>query len=116
MRELQEKHALIGDVRGMGLLQAIELVEDRTTKAPAARQTVAVMEACRISRSSWTPLWQWNCNTKNGMCQAQAVTKWSCGGRVQKTFSGQALKISAHSDYVKVDCNTIAYRTQLSQD
>lgn len=32
--ELQEKHAIIGDVRGRGLLQAIELVKDRETKAP----------------------------------------------------------------------------------
>ena len=48
--ELKEKHALIGDVRGMGLLQAIELVEDRRTKVPASRQTVAVMEACRNNR------------------------------------------------------------------
>ncbi|MGH9661184.1 MAG: aspartate aminotransferase family protein, partial [Bryobacteraceae bacterium] len=48
--ELQEKHALIGEVRGMGLLQAIELVEDRTTKAPAAAATLRVMEAARDNR------------------------------------------------------------------
>jgi 4-aminobutyrate aminotransferase-like enzyme len=45
--ELQERHSIIGDVRGMGLLQAIELVEDRQTKAPAAAATVRLMEACR---------------------------------------------------------------------
>src|SRR5215470_959871 len=33
--ELQEKHSIIGEVRGMGLLQGMELVEDRETKAPA---------------------------------------------------------------------------------
>jgi 4-aminobutyrate aminotransferase len=45
--ELKDKHPLIGDVRGMGLLQAIELVEDRASKRPAPRQTAEVMEACR---------------------------------------------------------------------
>lgn len=47
LEELREKHAVIGDVRGMGLLQAIELVEDRGTKAPDAATTARVMEAAR---------------------------------------------------------------------
>ena len=33
--ELQERHEAIGDVRGMGLLTAIELVEDRDSRRPA---------------------------------------------------------------------------------
>ena len=45
--ELQARHSLIGDVRGMGLLQAVELVEDRQTKKPAPAATLAVMEAAR---------------------------------------------------------------------
>ena len=45
--ELQERHSIIGDVRGMGLLQAIELVEDRATRVPAAAATARLMEACR---------------------------------------------------------------------
>ncbi len=48
--DLQDKHALIGDVRGMGLLQAIELVEDRKTKAPATGATAQLMEAARENR------------------------------------------------------------------
>ena len=47
LEELQEKHALIGEVRGMGLLQALELVEDRGTKQPAAAATAQLMEAAR---------------------------------------------------------------------
>jgi len=48
--DLQDKHKLIGDVRGMGLLQAIELVEDRKTKVPATAATSQLMEATRENR------------------------------------------------------------------
>jgi 4-aminobutyrate aminotransferase-like enzyme len=44
---LQQKHALVGDVRGMGLMQALELVKDRTTKEPAPQAAAAVMEAAK---------------------------------------------------------------------
>jgi 4-aminobutyrate aminotransferase-like enzyme len=37
----------IGDVRGMGLMQALELVEDRKTKEPAPKKTLALMEAAK---------------------------------------------------------------------
>ena len=50
LEELKDKHELIGEVRGMGLLQAIELVEDRRTKAPATAQTAMAMEAARENR------------------------------------------------------------------
>ncbi len=44
---LQDKHAVIGDVRGMGLMQALELVTDRDTKEPATAATGAFMEETR---------------------------------------------------------------------
>ena len=47
LEELQQKHALIGDVRGMGLMQALELVKDRKTKEPAPEATTQVMERAR---------------------------------------------------------------------
>src|SRR5665213_170489 len=48
--DLKEKHQLIGDVRGMGLLLALELVEDRRTKTPATAATLQMMEAARENR------------------------------------------------------------------
>lgn len=45
--ELQSKYPLIGDVRGMGLMQALELVQDRKTKAYAPKETAKVMDAAR---------------------------------------------------------------------
>ncbi|HSA91992.1 MAG TPA: aspartate aminotransferase family protein [Terriglobales bacterium] len=47
LEELQEKHPLIGDVRGMGLMQAMELVTDRKSKEPATAATLALMEEAR---------------------------------------------------------------------
>ncbi|MBM3784170.1 MAG: aspartate aminotransferase family protein [Acidobacteria bacterium] len=47
LEELKGKYTQIGDVRGMGLMQAIELVEDRASKEPAKAATQRVMEAAR---------------------------------------------------------------------
>ena len=44
LEELQEKYPVIGDVRGMGLMQAIELVKDPTTKEPAPDIVARVFE------------------------------------------------------------------------
>ena len=42
-----DKYDAIGDVRGKGLMVAIELVEDRQTKVPAKERTANVFEAAK---------------------------------------------------------------------
>ena len=44
LRELQQKHVLIGDVRGLGLMLGIELVRDQKLKTPAPSQAEKVRE------------------------------------------------------------------------
>ncbi len=44
---LQSKHKLIGEVRGMGLMQGLELVKDRATREPAPQETTAFLESAK---------------------------------------------------------------------
>ena len=45
--KLAEKHNIIGEVRGKGLMLGVELVKDRTTKEPASAECAEVFERCK---------------------------------------------------------------------
>jgi 4-aminobutyrate aminotransferase / (S)-3-amino-2-methylpropionate transaminase / 5-aminovalerate transaminase len=45
-REWQHRWSLIGDVRGLGGMQAIELVQSQETKSPAADETKQITQYC----------------------------------------------------------------------
>ncbi len=46
LMNMKEKYSVIGDVRGLGAMNAIELVKDRSTKEPAKEKTAAVIKYC----------------------------------------------------------------------
>ncbi|RVW55196.1 Alanine--glyoxylate aminotransferase 2-like 1, mitochondrial [Vitis vinifera] len=47
LRALQQKHDIIGDVRGRGLMVGVELVTDRKEKTPAKAETAVLFENLR---------------------------------------------------------------------
>jgi len=47
---LKDKYPVIGDVRGMGLMQALELVKDRETKEPDPQSVAKIMEETKKRR------------------------------------------------------------------
>ncbi len=47
LETLQEKYPLIGEVRGMGLIQGVEMVKDRQSKEPAGEEVGYLLEETR---------------------------------------------------------------------
>ena len=50
LEALYAEHPWIGEVRGLGLMQAMELVEDRQTKTPAPGKARALLEAAKAEK------------------------------------------------------------------
>lgn len=50
LRELAAKHAIIGEVRGLGVFWALELVTDSTTKEPVPAATIGALRAALLER------------------------------------------------------------------
>lgn len=46
LHQMKEKFDLIGDVRGLGAMWAMELVKDRKTKEPAKEETARILKQC----------------------------------------------------------------------
>jgi 4-aminobutyrate aminotransferase/(S)-3-amino-2-methylpropionate transaminase len=47
LRAMAERHEVMGDVRGLGLMIGVELVRDRDTKEPAPQEAAAIRQFCR---------------------------------------------------------------------
>jgi len=47
LKEIEDKHPLIGEIRGLGLFIGVELVKDRKTKERAPQEASRVVDECR---------------------------------------------------------------------
>lgn len=57
MRQMQESHPIIGDVRGKGCLLGMELVKDKKTKEPFLKAGELVYQRAFQKGLAWIPAW-----------------------------------------------------------
>ena len=43
---MKDKYPIIGDIRGIGAMRAIELIKDQKTKEPAPQETARIVQEC----------------------------------------------------------------------
>ena len=53
LRDLLERHEVVGDVRGLGTFWAVELVADRRTREPLGADRVKALQQACVSRGLW---------------------------------------------------------------
>lgn len=103
LTDLYDRHPLVGDVRGRGLLQGIELVRDRSTREPAFKAGRAVEAECiangllfSVRRNGsvlrFVPPWT---TTRAQMDEAADILDHALGSAARKTLheagTGEAL-------------------------
>ncbi|GAG66638.1 unnamed protein product, partial [marine sediment metagenome] len=44
--KMKDIYSIVGDVRGIGAMRAIELVKNRKTKEPATQETAQIVQKC----------------------------------------------------------------------
>ena len=44
--KMKDRYSLVGDVHGIGVMTAVELVKDRKTKEPATKETAQIVQEC----------------------------------------------------------------------
>ncbi|MEA1939127.1 MAG: aminotransferase class III-fold pyridoxal phosphate-dependent enzyme, partial [Candidatus Caldatribacteriota bacterium] len=45
-QEMKDKYPIIGEIRGIGAMTAIELIKDKETKEPAPQKTAQIVQEC----------------------------------------------------------------------
>ena len=66
LEELRDKHPSVGEVRGLGMLAAIELVKDKETREPLTPQRIETRNAemTEVVKAVWAkgsrPAFRWN--------------------------------------------------------